>query len=56
MTSPTGQASVRYEINDNRVLVYSTEHNQVLLIVRVIDSNNLRAELVGLDIRLTRVR
>lgn len=56
MTTPTGQASVRYEIKDNRVLVYSTEHNQVLLSVRVIDSNNLRAELGGLDIRLTRVR
>jgi len=56
LISSTGQEAVRYEVKDDHVLVYSVEQNRLILRVRVIDDNNLRMNLMGVDLRLKRVR
>jgi len=55
MIAPTGQTSVRYEVEDNRVRVYSTENNEFIMQLRIIDSNNLRLTEDGMSLHLTRV-
>lgn len=51
-----GQDQVRYEIQDDRVLVYTIKDNQLILDVRVIDRDNLSMNLGGINLRLTRVK
>lgn len=56
LIGPDGQTPVRYEVEDNRVRVYSTENNELIMQLRVIDSNNLRLTEDGISLHLTRVK
>lgn len=56
MTTLGVQIPVRYQFEGDRVVVHSSENNQILMNVRVVGPDTLMAAYAGENVRLTRVK